>query len=212
MNKLETLIKDFCESNTGKTVVDFSLFKKPEDLHKQFGAEYTFDKFKSNILEKLLEELFLGNGYSVQSLEERGNDDGRDLLVKYFHDNSIRFVLQVKNWEKKTDLNDVKTEHLKFNNNYKGKYNLNNTHFCLVAWSFVKNIKVQLLNKLNINVWNEQDIINKLLRSYQSTLTQRHSIFIEYPYNEAKQAVMTLGQSSRIVSSGKYVNKVVCRV
>ncbi|MGR3177133.1 MAG: DEAD/DEAH box helicase family protein [Candidatus Anammoxibacter sp.] len=183
MDKLETVIKNFCKANTGKTVVDFSLFKNPEDLHKQFSAEYAFNKFKGDILEMLLEELFIGNGYRVQRLGEGGNDGGCDLLIRYSHDNSIRFVLQAKNWNKNIDLYDVRKEHLKFNDNYKSKYNLNNTHFCFVSWCFVKNIKVQLLNELNIKVWDEQDIIDKLLKNYQSRHPQIPSILLE-PYQD----------------------------
>ncbi|MCP4267175.1 MAG: DEAD/DEAH box helicase family protein [Candidatus Brocadiaceae bacterium] len=181
MKKLEISIKMFCKANAGKTVTDFDLFKNPEDLYKQFGIKNTLNKFKGDILEMLLEELFLGNGYKVQRLGEGGNDGGCDLLVKYSHDNSIRFVLQAKNWNKSIDLYDVKSAHLKFTDNYKGKYNLNNTHFCFVSWSFVKNIKVQLLNELNINVWDEQDIIHNLLRNYHSRHPQTPSILLE-PY------------------------------
>ncbi len=97
MEKLEIVIKKFCKSNTGKTDTDFNLFKDPEDLYKQFGINYTLNKFKGDILEMLLEELFLGNGYGVQRLGEGGKDGGCDLLIKYPHDNSIRFVLQAKN-------------------------------------------------------------------------------------------------------------------
>ena len=182
MEKLETVIKNFCKSNTGKTDTDFSLFKSPDNLYKQFGAEHTLNKFKGNILEMLLEELFLGNGYRVKRLGEGGKDGGCDLLVKYSHDNSIRFVLQAKNWNKNIDQYDVKKEHYKFVDNYKEKYNLNNTHFCCVSWRFVKNIKIQLLN-LNIKVWDEQDIINKLLGSYHSIHPQAPSILLE-PYQD----------------------------
>ena len=183
MKRLETVIKMFCKSNAGKTVTDFNLFKNPENLYKQFGVDYTLNKFKGDILEILLEELFLGNGYRVKRLGEGGNDGGCDLLVKYSHDNSTRFVLQAKNWNKNIDLYDVKKEHLKFTDNYKRKYNINNTHFCFVSWSFVRNIKNQLLNELNIKVWDEQDIIHKLLRNYQSRHPQTPSILLE-PYQD----------------------------
>jgi superfamily II DNA or RNA helicase len=183
METLETVIKNFCKSNTGKTDTDFGLFKNPDDLYKKFGAGYTLNKFKGDILEILLEELFLGNGYRVKRLGEGGNDGGCDLLVKYSHDNSIRFVLQAKNWNKNIDLYDVKKEHLKFTDNYKEKYNLNNTHFCFVSWCFVRNIKNQLINDLNIKVWDEQDIIHKLLRNYHSRHPHTASILLE-PYQD----------------------------
>ena len=184
MERLEILIKKLCISNTGKVDADFSLFKNPEDLYRQFGINYTLNKFKGDILEMLLEELFLGNGYGVKRLGEGGKDGGCDLLIKYPHDNSIRFVLQAKNWNKNIDLYDVKKEHLKFTDNYKRKYNLNNTHFCFVSWSFVNNVKIRLLNALNIKVWDEQDIIHKLLRNYQSRHPQKPSILLE-PYQDA---------------------------
>ena len=183
MEKLEIVIKKFCKFNAGRTGTDFSLFKNPKNLYKHFGADYTLNKFKGDILEMLLEELFLGNGYRVKRLGEGGSDGGCDLLVKYSRGNSIRFVLQAKNWNKNIDLYDVKKEHLKFTDNYKEKYNLNNTHFCFVSWSFVRNIKNQLISDLNIKVWDETDIIHKLLRNYQSKHPQAPSILLE-PYQD----------------------------
>ncbi len=137
--KIRNCNQKICKSNKGKADADFKLFKKPEDLYKQFGADYTLNKFKGDILEILLEELFLGNGYGVKRLGEGGKDGGCDLLIKYPHDNSIRFVLQAKNWNKNIDKYDVMKEHHKFTDNYKGKYNLNNTHFCFVLFRFKTN-------------------------------------------------------------------------
>ena len=52
MKNLETVIKKFCKSNAGKVDIDFSLFKNPEDLYKQFGTGKTSEKFlESNLIE-----------------------------------------------------------------------------------------------------------------------------------------------------------------
>ncbi len=103
-----TEIKRFCKLNAGNDVTRFNIFKDPEDLYKRFNTGCTFDIFKGDILEMLLEELFLGNGYRVKRVGEGGKDGGCDLLVKYPHDNSIKFVLQAKNWNKNIDKYDVK--------------------------------------------------------------------------------------------------------
>ena len=183
MVKLETEIKRFCKLNAGNDVTRFNIFKDPEDLYKRFNTGCTFDIFKGDILEMLLEELFLGNGYRVKRVGEGGKDGGCDLLVKYPHDNSIKFVLQAKNWNKNIDKYDVKKEHNKFTDNYKRKYNLNNTHFCFVSWSFVKYVKIKLLSELNIKAWDEQDIIHNLLRNYKTRHPQAPSILLE-PYQD----------------------------
>ena len=184
MQKLESTIKTFCKSNAGKESVDFSIFKNPENLSHQLGFVIPLNQFKGLMLEMLLEELFLGNGYLVERLGEGGKDGGCDLLVKYPKDNSIRFVLQAKNWNKHVDLYDVKKEHLKFSDNYLPKYDLNNTHFCFVSWGYVGGIKSQLLNKLNIKVWDEQDLIDNLFKNYHPSYPQYPTIVFE-PYQES---------------------------
>ena len=148
MQGLEVIIKNFCKSNAGKDSIDFSIFKNPGNLSQQLGFVLPLNQFKGLMLEMLLEELFLGNGYLVERLGEGGKDGGCDLLIKFAADNSIRFVLQAKNWNKHVDLYDVRKEHLKFTDNYLPKYDLNNTHFCFVSWGYVGGIKSKLLNKL----------------------------------------------------------------
>ena len=183
MQKLESFIRDFCKSNTGKDSIDFSIFKNPENLSHQLGFVFPLNHFKGLIFERLLEELFLGNGYFVERLGEGGKDGGCDLLVKY-PDNSVRFVLQAKNWNKHIDLYDVRKEHLKFTDNHLPKHNLNNTHFCFVAWGYVGRIKSQLLNKINIKVWDEQDLIDNLFKKYQPSHPKYPTIVLE-PYQES---------------------------
>jgi hypothetical protein len=135
MNKLINIIKSFCKSNTSKNEIDFSLFKNPENLHSQLKSNLSLNQFKGDLMEILLEELFLGNGYIVNRLGEGGKDGGCDILVRYPQDNSIRFVLQAKNWNKTIDEFDVKKEHLKFTKNYIKKYNLNRDIIILLIYS-----------------------------------------------------------------------------
>jgi superfamily II DNA or RNA helicase len=183
MNKLINIIKNFCKSNASKNEIDFSIFKSPEYLHSKLNLNLTLNQFKGDLMEILLEELFLGNGYIVNRLGEGGKDGGCDVLIRYLQDNSIRFVLQAKNWNKAIDEFDVKKEHLKFTKNYLKKFNLNNTHFCFVSWKYVRGLKNTLLNELNIKVWDEQDIINKLFKSYKPRHHRIPHILLE-PYQE----------------------------
>ena len=177
--KLETIIKKICNSKN----IDFNIFRNPITLYKQYGGNNSFNLFKGNIFEMLLEELFLGNGYWVERIGESGNDGGCDLIIKYLHDNSIRFILQAKNWNKTIDKYDIIREFAKFQDNYKKQNNLNNSHFCFVAWNYVKGIKHKLNSKLNINVWDEHDIVNNLFRNYNKLHPKTPSILLE-PYQK----------------------------
>lgn len=183
MNTIETLIKNFCIKNTDSVNIDFTIFKDPKDLYAEFGKNRTKSQFKGDIMEMLLEELFLGNGYRVQRLGEGGQDEGCDLLVRYIEDGSIRFVLQAKNWNKHIDKYDVKKEYAKFYDNYKGRLNLNTTHFCFVSWAFVREIKEVLTHELNIKVWDEDDIVSNLLRNYKPRHPDFPTLILE-PYQE----------------------------
>jgi len=184
MEKIERIIREFCKTNSGQDIIDFNLFKNPEDLHAEYCKNKTLSQFKGEILELLLEELFLGNGYRVERLGESGKDEGCDLLIRYAQDNSIRFVLQAKNWTKHIDRYDILKEHHKFSDNYKKQFDLNNTHFCFVSWCYVKDIKRRLTYGLNIKVWDEEDIIQNLLQSYTSRYPQSPTILLE-PYQES---------------------------
>lgn len=182
-HNLETFIKEFCISNAGKKEIDFFPLKDSEHLRQKYTPQYSLNQFKGEILELLLEELFLGNGYRVERLGEGGKDEGCDLLIRYSHDNSIRFVLQAKNWGKNIDKPTIQVEYLKFTDNYQQKYNLNPTHFCFVSWNYVKEVKDYLTGNLNIKIWNENDIVQKLFKNYQPKHPKNPSILLE-PYQE----------------------------
>jgi superfamily II DNA or RNA helicase len=180
---LSAFIKEFCESNKGKEPIDFTDFKNPEHLYKQFAQGSTLSQFKGDLMEMLLEELFTGNGYRVERLGEGGKDEGCDLLIKYPHDGSIRFVLQAKNWNKHIDKYDIKKEYAKFSDNYRRRYDLNPTHFCFISWNFVREIKNQLTHELNIKVWDEKDVIANLFKSYKAQCPDYPNLILE-PYQE----------------------------
>ena len=54
MPNLNQLIKNFCIENKGKAHIDFNIFKKPENLYRQFGKKQTLNQFKGEIFEILL--------------------------------------------------------------------------------------------------------------------------------------------------------------
>ena len=176
---LDSLIKAFCKENSKKGKVDFSIFQYPENLHKKFGRDYSLNAFKGNVFEMLLSELFHGNGYLVDRIGEGGNDGGCDLIIKYPKDNSIRFILQAKNWKEAIGISDIDKEFSKFKRNYKKQYNLNNSHFCFVAWKYVKGIKANINSDLNINVWDKKDLLNNLIKGYKSKYPKYPSIQLE---------------------------------
>ena len=173
---MEKEIRKFCIENTKKEKIDFSIFQNPISLYAKCGTNSSFSKFKGDIFEILLSELFRGNGYLVDRVGEGGNDGGCDLLIKHPKDNSIRFILQAKNWKETINISDIDKEFGKFKRNYKKQHNLNNSHFCFVAWKYVKGIKTKINTELNINVWDEQDIINNLLKKYKSQYPKYPSI------------------------------------
>ena len=181
--KLETIIKKFCNRNANSKNVDFSVFINPTEFYKQYGNNNSFNKFKGDVFEILLEELFFGNGFWVERIGESGKDGGCDLIIKYPRDNSIRFILQAKNWNKAIDKYDIKKEFSKFQDNYQKQHNLSNSSFCFVAWNYVKGIKPKLNSELNINVWDKQDIINNLFRNYNKLHPKTPSILLE-PYQK----------------------------
>ena len=165
---MEKEIKKFCIENSSKEKIDFSIFQNPINLHNKYGDNYSFNKFKGDIFEILLSELFRGNGYLVDRVGESGNDGGCDLIIRHPKDNSIMFILQAKNWKESINISDIDKEFGKFKRNYKKQNNLNNSHFCFVAWKYVKGIKTKINTELNINVWDEQDIQNNLFKKYKS--------------------------------------------
>ncbi|MBL7102871.1 MAG: DEAD/DEAH box helicase family protein [Bacteroidales bacterium] len=180
---MEKEIKKFCIENSKKEKIDFSIFQNPINHYNKYGNNYSFNKFKGDIFEILLSELFLGNGYLVNRVGESGNDGGCDLIIKHPKDNSIRFILQAKNWNKTIDKYDIKKEFSKFQDNYKKQNNLSNSHFCFVSWKYVKGIKTKINTELNINVWDEHDIINNLFRNYHKLHPKTPSIILE-PYQK----------------------------
>ena len=62
---MEKEIKKFCIENSKKRDIDFSIFQNPINLYKIYGNNYSFNKFKGDVFEILLSELFRGNGYLV---------------------------------------------------------------------------------------------------------------------------------------------------
>ena len=177
--ELKSEIKNICNSIS----VDYNILKDPIDLYKKYGNCKSTNLFKGNIFELFLEELFLGNGYVVKPIGEGGNDGGCDLLVRYPEDYSVRFVVQAKNWKIPIDRYTVKTEFSKFQDNYKKLYNLKNSHFCFIAWKYVRGVKNDLNNRVKINVWDERDIIDKLIKTYDKNHIQKPRIFL-YKYQE----------------------------
>ena len=155
-HNFEFFVKDFCEQNSKIVNIDFSIFKN------------SLKTIKGELFEMLLAELFRGNGYLADRIGEGGHDGGCDLLIKYPKDNSIKFVLQAKNWNESISINDIEAAQKKFERNYKKQYNLSNNNFCLVAWKYVKGIKVKIISETNINVWDEQEIIYNLFANYKS--------------------------------------------
>lgn len=180
---MEKEIKRFCIDNSKKEKIDFNVFKNPINLYAKDGKNSSFNKFKGDIFEILLSELFRGNGYLVDRVGEGGKDGGCDLLIKHPKNNSIRFILQAKNWKESINISDIDKEFGKFKRNYKKQHNLNNSHFCFVAWKYVKGIKTKINTELNINVWDEQDIINNLFKNYKEQHPKMPDILLE-PYQE----------------------------
>ena len=180
---MEKEIQKFCIDNSKKEKINFSIFQNPINLHDKYGDNYSFNKFKGDIFEILLSELFRGNGYLVDRVGESGNDGGCDLIIKYPKDNSIRFILQAKNWNKTIDKYDIIKEFSKFQDNYKKQNNLSNSHFCFVAWNYVKGIKPKLNSQININLWDKQDIVTHLFKNYNKIHPKTPSIILE-PYQK----------------------------
>ncbi|HEY5509494.1 MAG TPA: integrase repeat-containing protein [Prolixibacteraceae bacterium] len=183
MSELETIIKVFCNENAGKKDIDFKAFKNPLKFHNEFGGGLTYNKFKGEIFEKLLAELFRGNGWLVDRLGERGSDGGCDLLIKNPKDNSIRFVVQAKNWNSAIPKFDVPKDLSKFQDNYKKQFNLTIRHFCFIAWEYVRGIKTVLNKVLNINAWDEKDIVDQLFYNYNGIYPKAPNISLE-PYQK----------------------------
>ena len=179
--ELITKIKNICNTKSK----NLNIIKDPIELYKEFGKDKSTNIFKGLLFELFLEELFSGNGYIVDPIGERGGDGGCDLIVKYPEDNSIRFIVQAKNWKKAIDKYDIIKEYSKFQNNYKQQNNLKNGHFCFIAWNYVKSIKHDLNTKLKINVWDEFDIINNLIETYDEHSPKKQSIFLESYQKEA---------------------------
>jgi len=165
---MEKQIKKFCIENSKKAEIDFGVFKEPSNLFQKFGKNNSLNTFKGELFELLLTELFEGNGYLVNRMGKGGNDGGCDLLVKFPHDTSIKYVIQAKNWKKAIDISDIDKEWSKFIRNYKKQNNLNNSNFCFIAWNYVKGIQSKIKSELNINIWDEQDIISNLFMKYKS--------------------------------------------
>jgi len=176
---LQKEIKRSCKDISKQKIRQFEIFNNPIELYKKYGNRTAYNIFKGNILEIFLEELFIGNGYIVNRIGERGKDGRCDLMVKYPNDNSVRFIVQAKNWNIAINKYDIIKEFSKFQDNYKKRYNLNNNHFCFIAWKYVKEIKQILSSKLNIRVWDESDIINKLFLNYNPKKTKKPQIFLE---------------------------------
>ena len=183
MTELEKIIKNFCKKNANKQDIDFSKFQDPRKFHNEFGGNLPFNKFKGNIFEKLLAELFRGNGWLVDIIGERGNDEGCDLIIKNPHDNSIRFIVQAKNWNKAIDKSDVHKDLSKYQDHYEKQYNLTKRHFCFIVWNYVGGIKTKLNKELNINAWDESDIINQLFSNYEDIHPKAPKISLE-PYQK----------------------------
>ena len=183
MSELETIIKKFCRENAGKKDIDFKAFKNPLEFHNEFGGGLTYNKFKGEAFEKLLTELFRGNGWYVDRIGESGSDRGCDLLIKNPRDNSIRFVVQAKNWNKAIDKSDVSKDLSKFQDHFKKQHNLTFRHFCFIAWNYVKEIKGILNTDLNINAWDERDIVDQLFSNYTGIYPQTPHITLE-PYQK----------------------------
>lgn len=183
MIELEKIIKNFCKENTNRQNIDFSAFKNPLKFYNEFGNNLPFNKFKGEIFEKLLAELFRGNGWLVDRIGERGKDEGCDLIIKHPDDNSIRFIVQAKNWNKAIDKSDVHKDLSKFQDYYKKKYNLTQRHFCFIVWNYVRGIKTRLNNELNINAWDESDIVNQMFSTYRALYPPAPKISLE-PYQK----------------------------
>lgn len=191
--KLKTIIKKFCS----KKNIDFNIFRNPITLYQQYGSNNSFNIFKGNIFEMLLEELFLGNGYWVERTGKSGNDGGCDLIIKHPKDNSIMFIIQAKNWKESINISDIDKEFGKFKRNYKKQNNLNNSHFCFVAWKYVKGIKIKIKSEININVWDEQDIINNLLKKYNSQHPKYPSIQLKSYQEKAFQNILRFWENNK---------------
>ena len=194
---MEKHIKKFCIENSKKAEIDFGFFKEPENLFLAFGNNHSLNAFKGEIFELLLVELFIGNGYLVDRIGEGGNDSGCDLLVKFPQDNSIRFVVQAKNWKKAIDISDIDKERSKFIRNYKEPNNLNNSHFCFIAWNYVKGIQSKIKSELKINVWDEQDIINNLFKNYKSQHPKYPSIQLNSYQETAYKNIMRFWRNNK---------------
>ena len=127
--------------------------------------------------------MFHGNGYLVDRVGEGGNDGGCDLKIKHPKDNSIRFILQAKNWKQAIDKYGIIKEFSKFQDNYKTQNKLSNSNFCFVAWNYVKGIKHKLNSEININLWDEKDIITNLFKNYNKIHPKTPRIILE-PYQK----------------------------
>ncbi len=184
MSELETTIKLFCKENAGKKDIDFSEFKNPLKIYNEFGGGLTYNKFKGEVFEKLLAELFRGNGWIVDRLGERGSDSGCDLLIKNPNDNTIKFVVQAKNWNSAIPKFEVPKDLSKFQDNYQKQFNLTIRHFCFITWEYVKGIKTVLNKDLNINAWDEKDIVDQLFYNYTGNYPPAPQISLE-PYQQS---------------------------
>ena len=191
--KLEIIIKNICNSKN----IDFNIFRNPVTLYKQYGGNNSFNKFKGDIFEILLSELFRGNGYLVDRVGESGNDGGCDLIIKHPRDNSIMFILQAKNWKESISISDIDKEFGKFKRNYKKQNNLNNSHFCFVAWKYVKAIKTKIKSELNISVWDEQDIQNNLCKKYKSQHPKYPSIQLKSFQESAYDNIISFWKNNK---------------
>lgn len=183
MIDIELFIKNFCISNANMEDIKFEIIKNPDELHSKFGSSMAFNKFKGEIFEKLLAELFRGNGWLVDRIGEKGSDDGCDLLIKNPIDNSIRFVVQAKNWNRAIDMSDVHKDWYKFQTHYKKKFNLTNRQYCFIVWDYVKGNKQTLNKELNINAWDENDIVKQLFKRYTDNYPKAPTISLE-PYQK----------------------------
>jgi len=194
---IKNLIKTFCKNNYSQEKIDFSLFQNPECLHNKYGGNQSFNKFKGDIFELLLTELFRGNGYLADRIGEGGNDGGCDVLVKHPIDNSIMFVIQAKNWNEAISGPDIGKEWFKFRENFKKQYELNDSHFCFVAWKYVKGTKNKLKAEFGINVWDEQDIIDNLFRNYSPQYPKYPSIQLKSYQESAFNNIIRFWESNK---------------
>jgi len=194
---MEKEIKKFCIENAKKEKIDFSIFQNPQNLYIRYGENYSFNRFKGDVFEILLTELFRGNGYLVDRVGESGNDGGCDLIIRHPKNNSIIFILQAKNWKKPINISDIDKEFGKFKRNYKKQNNLNNSHFCFVAWKYVKGIKTKINTELNINVWDEQDIQNNLFKKYKSQHPKYPSIQLKSHQEKAFKNIIRFWKNNK---------------